>query len=298
MNINLKNINWLTVFKEYSLFLVGLTLYVIAWVTFILPHGITGGGVTGISSMIYYATNHWIPISYSYFVINVALLIIGTLVLGKGFGFKTVFCVLVSSLMFEFYPQFMWESDIEDKLLNAIIGGGLAGAGLSIVLLNGGSTGGIDIIVMIINKFKQIAPGKLFLFFDVIIVGSYVLLPDMHVKDIVYGYIVMVVMTYVIDLMMNGVQSSVQVMITSKDYEKIGSEIAGKMDRGVTMMNSKGWYLRNDMETLMVVIRKGELNDLKKIIKSIDSDAFYTVTPTTAVYGRGFNLEKRLLKKD
>lgn len=295
--MNLKDINWLVVLKEYGLFLVGLTLYVIGWITFILPHGITGGGVTGISSMIYYATNHYIPISYSYFVINIGLLILGTMVLGKGFGFKTIFCIIVSSVMFELYPNFMWVSDIDDKLLNAIIGGGLAGAGLSIVLINGGSTGGTDILVMIINKYKQIAPGKLFLFFDVIIIGSYVFLPDMKVGDIVYGYIVMVVMTYVIDLMMNGVQSSVQVMITSVEYEKIGQKITEELDRGITMMNSKGFFLRNDMETLMVVVRKGELNELKKIIKSIDPNAFYTVTPTTAVYGRGFNLEKRLLKK-
>lgn len=292
--IDWKNINWLTVLKEYSAFMVGLSLFVIAWVSFILPHHITGGGVTGISTIIYYATNGFIPISYSYFFINLFLLILGTLILGKGFGFKTVFCIIVSSLMFEFYPHFMWVSDIEGKLLNSIVGGAVAGLGLSMVLLNGGSTGGTDILVLIINKYKQISPGKLFLLFDVIIIASYLFLPDMHFKDLIYGFLVMVALSYVLDLVMNGVQSSVQVMIFSKEYEKMAELISKEVNRGITMFYSQGWYSQEDGKTLIVIARQKELSGIKKIIKEVDPTAFYSTTPTSTVNGRGFSLPKNL----
>lgn len=291
-----KSINWFTVLKEYGAFMVGLTLFVVAWISFILPHHITGGGVTGISTIIYYATNELIPISYSYFVINLGLLALGTCILGKGFGFKTVFCIIVSSLMFEFYPKlpFMWISDIDGPFLNSLFGGAIAGVGLSMVLLNGGSTGGTDILVMIINKYKQIAPGKLFLLFDVIIVGSYVFLPGMHFKDIIYGFIVMVALTYVLDMVMNGVQSSVQVLIFTKNYNKMAEMVSKELDRGVTMVYSKGWYSQEDTQTLMIIIRQKEISGVKKVIKEVDPNAFYSVTPTSTVYGRGFNLPKKL----
>src|SRR5574344_1858359 len=143
--------------KEYSLSILGLFFFVFAWTGFLIPHQIAGGGVSGLSSMIYYATG--IPVSYAYFVINVVLLIIGFMVLGKKFGVKTIFCILLSSLFFEIFPKFLWTSNINDTLLNSLIGGAMGGLGISIVLLQGGSTGGIDIIVMIINKYRKISPG-------------------------------------------------------------------------------------------------------------------------------------------
>lgn len=292
--MNIKSINWLTVLKEYCAFIIGLSLFVIAWISFIIPHQITGGGVTGISTIIWYATNKFIPISYSYFVINVVLLIIGTIILGKGFGFKTIFCIVVSSLMFEFYPQFMWISDIEGKLLNALVGGAIAGVGLSMVLLNGGSTGGTDILVLIINKYKSISPGKLFLMFDVVIIASYLFLPDMHLRDLIYGFLVMVALSYVLDLVMNGVQSSVQVMIFTKKSDEMANLISKTVNRGITMFYSQGWYSHENSKTLVVIARQKELSEIKKTIQQIDPNAFYTTTPTSTVHGRGFSLPKNL----
>jgi uncharacterized membrane-anchored protein YitT (DUF2179 family) len=281
--------------KEYSLSILGLFFFVFAWTGFLIPHQIAGGGVSGLSSMIYYATG--IPVSYAYFVINVVLLIIGFMVLGKKFGVKTIFCILLSSLFFEIFPKFLWTSNINDTLLNSLIGGAMGGLGISIVLLQGGSTGGIDIIVMIINKYRKISPGRLYLIFDVMIISSYLLLPDKSFADIVYGFVVMVVFTYTVDLVMTGRQASVQVMIFSKKNEEIADEIFDKLDRGVSIVNTKGWYTKNENNALLVIVRKNELYLLKKILKECDPTTFYSITPTTAVYGTGFDIEKKSIDK-
>ncbi len=126
----------LKTFKTYFILTVGVFLYAFSWTVFIIPKGIAGGGVTGISILIYYATNELIPVSLSYLVINVALLAAGTLILGKGFGFKTIYCILAASLMFEILPQFEWIttlSDIPDKFINAVLGGGICAFAINAV---------------------------------------------------------------------------------------------------------------------------------------------------------------------
>ena len=135
--------------KEYSVMAFALALYVFSWTAFLIPNGITAGGVTGMSTILNYAFQ--IPISFSYLVLNAVLLIAGTIIMGKGFGFKTIFCVLVSSLYFQIFPHIPWVSDIDDNLINSIIGGAMSACGIAIVFSQGGSTGGIDIIALVIN---------------------------------------------------------------------------------------------------------------------------------------------------
>ena len=288
--IDFKNIDWLSLLKDYIVCTIGIFLFVFSWTAFLIPNEIAGGGVTGLSSIIFYATG--IPISISYFVINAALFIIGTIILGKGFGFKTIFCVALASFFFEIFPNHLWVSEIDDQLLNAIIGGTLSGIGISGILLHGGSTGGTDILVLIINKYKQIPPGRLFLFFDLLIIGSYLFLPDKSIENIIYGYVVMVAFTYIIDMIINGVKQSLQIMIFSPKNDEIAKLISENIDRGVTVVHTQGWYSGQQNNAIMVVIRKNEMTELSKIVKSIDKTAFYTVTPTNAVYGKGFNIDK------
>lgn len=286
--------------KTYSILTVGVFLYAFSWIAFIIPKGISGGGVTGISSIIYYATNELIPISISYLVINVVLLIGGTMILGKGFGFKTIYCILCASLMFEILPQFSWItelSDIPDKFINAIIGGAISAFGIGAIFMQGGSTGGTDIIAIVLSKYRDTSPGKIFMYCDLIIIGSIIFLPDKGLQDVVYGYIVMVSFTYLLDQLLTGSKQSVQIIIFSSKYKEIGDMLVTSMDRGVTALDSVGWYSQQEGKVLIVVARKQQLPQITASIKEIDSKAFISVSSVMGVYGEGFEKVKSKLKK-
>ena len=221
--------------KSYILMTAGLFIYVFSWTAFLIPHEIAGGGVSGLSSVINYATGF--DVSYSYLIINAFLLGIGFLILGKGFGFKTIYCILVAALMFKFLPLIPWISDIDDKLINAVLGGTLSGIGIGLIFLQGGSTGGTDIIALIIAKFREMSPGRVFILCDLIIIGSVFFIPGKSLEDVIYGYIVMVSFSYVIDMILTGNKQSLQVFVFSNKYAEIADKITKEMGRGVTAVN-------------------------------------------------------------
>ena len=291
----------LKLFKTYSILTIGVFLYAFSWVAFIIPKGISGGGVTGISTVINFATDGFIPVSLSYLLINVFLLIGGTLILGKGFGFKTIYCILCGSLMFEILPQFeciTQLSDIPDKFMNALIGGAISAIGIAAVFMQGGSTGGTDIIAIVVSKFRDTSPGKMFMVCDLIIIGSIGLLPDKGLQDVVYGYLTMVSFTYLLDQLLTGSKQSVQIIIFSSKYKEIGDMLVKDMGRGVTAFNSVGWYSQSEGKVLIVVARKQQLPQIAAAIKEIDNKAFISVSSVMGVYGEGFDTVKAKLKKD
>ena len=287
--------------KTYLILTIGVFLYAFSWIAFIIPKGIAGGGVTGISSIIYYATDGLLPISLSYLVINVALITVGTIILGKGFGFKTIYCILCASLMVEVLPQFEWIttlSDIPDKFINAIIGGALSAFGIAAIFMQGGSTGGTDIIAIVLSKYRDSSPGKIFMYCDLIIIGSILVLPGKGLQDVVYGYIVMVSFTYLLDQLLTGAKQSVQIIIFSSKYKEIGDMLITSMDRGVTALDSVGWYSQQEGKVLIVIARKQQLPQITASIKEVDHKAFISVSSVMGVYGEGFEKVKARLKKD
>jgi len=273
--------------KSYILMTAGLFIYVFSWTAFLIPHEIAGGGVSGLSSVINYATGF--DVSYSYLIINAFLLGIGFLILGKGFGFKTIYCILVAALMFKFLPLIPWISDIDDKLINAVLGGTLSGIGIGLIFLQGGSTGGTDIIALIIAKFREMSPGRVFILCDLIIIGSVFFIPGKSLEDVIYGYIVMVSFSYVIDMILTGNKQSLQVFVFSNKYAEIADKITKEMGRGVTAVNSIGWYSQSESKMLVVILRKSQLADISAIVKEIDHNAFISVSAVMSVYGQGFD---------
>ena len=272
-----------------------LALYVFSWTAFLIPNEITAGGVTGISTILNYALG-W-HISYTYLVINVVLLVAGTIILGKGFGFKTIFCVAVSTIYFEFFPMIPWVSEIDDNLINSIIGGAMSGVGIAMVFTQGGSTGGIDIIALVINKFKEVSPGTVFMVSDCLIISSVLLLPDKSLQDIVYGYVVTVAFSYTVDQLLTGSKQSVQMLIISSKYEEIADKLCFQMDKGVTAINSLGWYKKTQSMMIMVVTRKSLMYEVMAVVKETDPKAFFTVSTVMGVYGEGFDEVKAKAKK-
>jgi uncharacterized membrane-anchored protein YitT (DUF2179 family) len=280
----------LRILKEYILISLGAFLYCWSWTSFLIPNGISGGGVTGMATVIQYATDGLVPVSFSYLLINAALLIIGTIVLGKGFGVKTIYSIILSSILLKVLPDLIpWSSNIDESFINALLGGAIGGVGIYMIFMQGGSTGGTDIIALVIGKYREVSPGTVFMWCDLIIIGSIAFLPEKGLQDVVYGYIQMVSFTYTLDMLLTGNKQSVQILIFSSKYEEIANTLVHQRDKGVTALNATGWYSQSDTKVLLVVVRKYCLSEVMKTIKDIDEKAFTSVTQVQSVYGQGFD---------
>ena len=159
---------------------------------------------------------------------------------------------------------------------------------MGIVFSQGGSTGGTDIIAMIINKYRNISPGKVILYADVLIISSSFLIFK-SIEKIVYGYVTMAITAYTIDLILTGTKRTVQLFIFSKMHELIADRVASEMNRGITVIDGTGWYTKTNSKILMVLVKKQESNMLLRMIKEIDPEAFVSVNSVMGVYGRGFD---------
>lgn len=277
--------------RSYAIIVFGLLLYALSWTAFLIPHKITGGGVSGIGALVFYATG--IPMGYTYFLINIGLILIAIKMLGANFGVKTIFGVTVGALLLSVLQMTIKVAVVEDKFMSTIIGGALAGVGLGIVFTQGGSTGGTDIIAMIINKYRNISPGRVIMLCDVFIIGSSFLVlldldPAKRIETIVYGYVAMAITAYSLDAVLSGSKQSVQVFVFSKRYQEIADRITSEINRGVTLVDGMGWYTKEPQKVLISLVRKHEVSDVYKIIKEVDPEAFISVATVTGVYGRGF----------
>jgi uncharacterized membrane-anchored protein YitT (DUF2179 family) len=263
----------------------GLLLTAIGWTAFLIPAKITGGGITGVSTLIFYASGF--PLGVSYLIINAVLIVFAVKILGRSFGVKTIFSVVVLSVLFSLLQQFITKPIINDDFLSTVLGGILGGAGVGIVFSQGGSTGGTDIIAMIINKYRDISPGRIILYLDVFIIASSYLVFQ-SIEKIVYGYVAMGITSYTIDLLFTGSKQSVQIFIFSKKFDDIADRIGKEVGRGVTIIDGKGWYSGEQTKVLLVMVRKPEASQIFRIIKELDHDAFMSVNNVMGVYGKGF----------
>ena len=301
--------NILLTIKEYALITVGILLYVLGWNIFLVPNNLIGGGVTGFASILQYATHGVLKIGTTYFAVNAILLLLALLILGKGFGGKTVFAVVLASVGFNISPNLIPVDIIQKlaldngKLMSTIMGAIMVGISVGMTMSQGGSTGGTDIIALIVNKYRNVSPGRMILWMDTAIIMSSLLIPSYtkvgelvpfteKITTVVYGFIYIVIVSTVLDLYLSGSKQSVQVFILSKKYAEIADAITGELHRGVTVLDGKGWYTKENTEVLMVLTRKADLNLLLKYIKSIDSNAFLSVSSVTGVYGKGFDTIK------
>ena len=308
----LKKSFW-TVAKEWALVTLGILIYVTGWALFLMPNNLVGGGVSGISSMIQYATGGAIQMGYSYFVLNAILIILAMVVIGMGFGAKTIYAIILASVGLRFLPELIPTEIIQTlalqngKLMSTLCGGLMAGIGIGMSISNGGSTGGTDIIALIWTKYRNVSPGKVILYIDFVIILSSLLIPSIgpdgeplthlmpfseKVTTVIYGLILVTVNGRVIDSYLSGSQQSVQLFILSKHYAEIADSITHDLHRGVTVLDGKGWYTKEPAEVLMVITRKTDVNLFLRQIKAIDPNAFLSVSSVNGVYGRGFEAIK------
>lgn len=287
----MKTNKFLSALWDYFLMTVGSLIFCMAWTSIIIPTGLASGGLTGLCTIIQYATGGAIPIGWTYPIINIGLLIIGFLTLGRAFGIKTIYVIILTSVLFEVLPKFpMLECHefVDDKLIGALVGAALESVGLGLVLLRGGSSGGTDIVAMMINKYWPVSPGRVYLFTDIFIIASMLFVPDKGIIDVVYAYVIMLGFSFGIDFVLLGNKSSVQILVISSKYQEIADHMIHEVHRGVTALQSVGWYSQKESKVLLIVSRKQQMNEVIREVKSIDSKAFISVSTAMSVYGEGF----------
>lgn len=293
----------LKLIKECTLITIGAIIYALGWTIFLLPNNLIGGGVSGLASIIFYATG--IPMSITYFVLNILLLILAMKILGTSFGGKTIYAIVMLSVMLHVVPQIIPAEFIKGfvlpngPLICTILGGILTGIGIGLPISQGGSTGGTDIVALIWCKYRPTSPGRAILIVDTMIILSSLAFPSYtenhellswtdKIARLVYGLMQAVVSGYAIDLYLSGTKQSVQAFIFTKNIDRMADAIVQELHRGVTVFPAQGWYTKEEKRVLMVVTKKTDLSLLLRYVKTIDPDAFISISSVIGVYGKGF----------
>lgn len=285
----------LSTVKDYLVLTVASFLFAFAWEGFMIPNGMSAGGMMGLCTIVQYATGGFIQAQYSYIVINAVLIIVAVLAMGIGFGFKTIYCIVVSSLAMGLVGSldFLHSAPgeflfIQERVLIPVFAGAIEAIGIGLILRYGGSTGGTDIISLMVNKYWAISLSMIYLVTDVIICSLLLFLPEKNFSDMCYGLEELVVFSLMIDIVVGGKRSSYQLLVFSEHYKEIADHIITNMDRGVTVLKAQGWYTKKDKDVLLILISQKQLPSLTRVIKEVDPRAFMSISPTNNVYGEGF----------
>ena len=305
----------------------GMFCYAFGWLMCVLPAGGMGGGAAGLATLINAilpsSLTGFLTIGTLVFIINCVLLILGVIIVGWKFGIKTLYCILMMSVMFNLVESFL-EPDLMVnmlkgvdawRLLLVVLGAASCGVGIAVSFMQGGSTGGTDIVAMIINKFRTVSYGKVLLMTDCgILISSVFLTTTVTIANsldiielttieplsslafarMIYGFIMIAVIGYTVDFVQSGNQQSNQIMIFCKDYEAMADMINNKAHRGATLIDAMGWYTKTPSKAVMVVCRKRDTSMILKLVREQDPSAFLTVGSVMGVYGQGFDALNKL----
>lgn len=278
--------------RPYLIITFGMLIYAFAATGFLVPHKIVGGGATGISTVLYYLFG--IPVGVGYFLVNIILLIIAMKVLGPKFGVKTIFAIAVGSLFLGIMQPLMPADGIlpDEKFMSTIIAAMLTGIGIGLSITVGGSTGGTDIIAMLVTKYHNVSPGRVLMVADFCVIAMTLLIYD-HIDreaigGLIYGYVMMGIVSFTVDYVLTGKTQSAQLFIFSEKYDEIARELTNQVHRGVTLIDAKGWYSGQEKKIIMIVARKHEASDVLRIARQIDPGVFMTMAPVMGVFGQGF----------
>lgn len=289
--------NKLRIVRDYIIITAAMIAGSLGWCAFLLPHHITIGGVAGISSLMLWGLD--IPVQYSYFVMNALLLIAALIVLGWNFCVRTIWAVIVFTLSTSVLQHALAGNIIfaDQPFLACVMGGVLMGVGMGAALQCGASSGGSDVIAAMVHKYRDYSLGHVILACDLcVITSSYLVLGSW--EKVIYGYIVLFVMSYLVDYVVNGARSSVQFFIVSQKWEEIGQAINNDVDRGCTVIDAHGFYTGQPVGMLFVIARRSESRGIFQVVNDIDPKAFVSQSAVSGVYGMGFDRIKVSRKKN
>jgi uncharacterized membrane-anchored protein YitT (DUF2179 family) len=266
----------------------GTAIYAFGFEGFIISNEIVPGGLTGVGSLIYYVTK--IPVSVTYGLFNIILLVLAFKILGKRFVFNSLFGIVSLTFMLMFFEWLLKGKSLveSEPFMSVLIGGALCGVALGTIFTAGGSTGGTDIVGAMVNKYYNISIGKALLYCDfVIIASSYLIFHD--IEKIVFGYVVMLSEIYILEQVLNANNQSVQFLIISHKYQEITECIIRELHRGCTILDGEGGFTKQPTKVIVVLARKRESSSIFRIIKGIDNQAFISQSNVRGVYGEGFD---------
>lgn len=273
--------------KDYLTIFLGTFMYALGVTLFIMPHQFVLGGLTGVAVLLNYGFG--LPVSLMVLILNAILLAVSYKVLGPEFLIKTVVGVGSLTAFLGFFEALNFTPIMtEEPLMAGLIGSIVAGAGVGFVMSVNSSTGGTDIIILIINKYRNVTPGRMMLYIDLFIVTSSFLI-FRSIETIVFGLIIIAVMSTSVDWILNGIRQSVQFFIVSREYEEIATQVNMQLGRGCTVLDGTGWYTKKEQKVLVLMAKRSESNSIFRLVKSIDPNAFVSQTNVVGVYGKGFD---------
>ncbi len=289
---------WLNELKDYVLIFVGVVLYALGVTVFMLPYGLTSGGVSGIASIIYYVTG--IEVQVSYIIINATLLVIAIKELGIRFCLKTIFAVFAMTFVLWLFQRIIEVPDEtnpglmmlphligDEAFMAAILGSILCGIGLAFCFENNGSTGGTDIIAAIVHKYKPISLGEVIRVCDILVVSScYFIFHDW--ARVIYGFVILFTYSVTLDYCIRRQHKSVQFLIFSRNADNIANAIIDS-GHGATMLTGEGWYTHTERKIVTCIISRRFAKEILRLIKGIDPYAFISMSDASQVWGDGFD---------
>lgn len=290
--------NFTNELKNYIMITIGLALYAIAWNFFMSPFKFLVGGVSGIGAIVQYTSG--LPMQYTYFFINIVLILIAIKILGLKFCLKTIYAIFTLTAFLSLFQEIFSEQNAltilgpEKQLEACLVGSIFTGIGIAMCFLNNGSTGGVDIIAAIVNKYKDVSFGRAMLYVDACIITSgFFIIPTADMSEsltkVFYGYINLVIVNVSLDYMVNSNRQLVQFFIFSNKYEDIAYYITRSMRRGVTLLDSVGFYSKQPGKVITTLTRANQAHELFNIVQQIDPNAIVSQTKVVDVYGKGFN---------
>lgn len=283
---------WVTA-KDYVMMTFGIALYAFGFCAFILPQQVVVGGLAGIGTVVYFLTN--IPVAVTQLVCNLFLLALAYRLVGRQFVLGTIYGAVMISVFIGLFQPLFPHALTGEPFMNVVIGGVLCGLGIGTCFIHNGSTGGTDIIAAMVSKHSNVTIGRTMLYTDVLIISSSFFIFH-KLENMVFGFTVLFLVSYITDLVINTNRQAVQFMIFSRKWEEIATAINNDAHRGCTVLSGEGWYSKQEVKILLVMCRKIEAVTISRIVKSIDPEAFLTQANVNGVYGKGFDVLRVKMK--
>lgn len=293
---------------DYVMIIFGLLLYGIGFCCFILPYSVVIGGMTGLGTLVYFATDKLVPVAVTMYTVNLLLIVSSYKILGRSFTIRTIFGATGASLVVGMFEGYFSSQPplLSEMPMSLILGAIIMGLGLGTIFIHNGTSGGTDIVAAIATKKSNVSVGRTMMIFDMSLVALSFFLPfdgDLHARfqtfmpRIIYGWITIFVYSYITDTLITTNRQATQFTIFSSKWKEIADRVNMEAHRGVTVLDGMGWYSKHDVKILMVWCRKIESVNIFRIIKSVDPDAFISQGAVNGVYGKGFDVMKVRIKR-
>ena len=271
--------------KDLLVFIIGGIIYSVAVLVFLAPNEIAPGGVTGIATILNFLFS--LPIGVVVLIINIPLLILGFLKFGKGFIFKTTIATVCTSLILDIGEVLLPKFHI-DLILASVFGGSLIGFGISLIMLRGSTTGGVDIIAKLINRrFPHISVGKIMLLIDAVVV-MFAAFVYKNAQSALYSVVALYSSSRIMDLVLYGSDKGKIVYVISDKTQYIVDDILLQVNRGVTVIDVVGGYKGEKRKMIMCTVRRNEVSAVYNSVRRYDEGAFIGVAEAGEILGEGF----------